>query len=397
MGYNFSPIKIATSSKRACFKCPSQVMVSDSSILVSGGSSNSKSIFASQTSQTSSLNTPHANIQKISGKSASLSTMNSGLVDTDVLSTSEIDGFKLLSDSNFNGVEVSNVNIISGTINGTSIGSIEPDVGYFTNLYGEDTHILGDLFVNNKIIFQNNPNIFMQNLGDTLQISTTGILSLSASAISNLNTSGPLTLYDKLYFKNQSVFFDQSNSGTLTLSTTGAINISCDDITTNEFLEQQWLSYKDFNFLCYSGLVSVKNNFTTDINNINNFYLHTNNLNSGQFYLTSDVSQIIRNQNGRGMKLTGIYVNYEILTDTLNNFTGKINKFTLSGLGLRDSITETSFSLSTSINVHYNYIPITSEYLDIHNYLNIELNIDKKILSDFKFYGIMLEFNKRFF
>ncbi len=396
--YNVSPVSFASSVKRACFKCPSSTFRSDSNILTSGGNSNSKSIFASQGSQASSLNTPKANIKKISGKSASLSTVNSGLVDTDVLSTSEIDGFKLLSDADFNGVEIKNINITSGMINNTSIGLVEPDEGHFTNLVSyDDLTVSGNLIVNNKIIFDNNPYVYMENQNNTLLISTTGTLSLSASSISNLNTSGPLYIYDKLYFKSNDVFFDQSNSGLLTLSTTGAINISSNDITTNEFLEQQWQSYNDFNFLNYQGTALIKINKELDGSNNNHFFLQSNNNNTGKFYLSSDITQIVRNQLNRGMKLTGIYINYQISGNDLNSIFCKINQYSINNLGIRTSNTITSFSLNTIINTYYTYNIISSSYLSLNNYLSVEIDIDKMITTNFKFYGVMLEFNKRFF
>lgn len=396
--YNVSPVSFASSVKRACFKCPSSTFRSDSNILTSGGNSNSKSIFASQGSQASSLNTPKANIKKISGKSASLSTVNSGLVDTDVLSTSEIDGFKLLSDANFNGVEIQNINIISGMINNTSIGLVEPDEGHFTNLISyDDLTVSGNLIVNNKIIFDNNPYVYMENQNNTLLISTTGTLSLSASSISNLNTSGPLYIYDKLYFKSNDVFFDQSNDGILTLSTTGSININSNNITTNEFLEQQWQSYNNFNFLNYQGTALIKINKEIDGSSNNHFFLQCNNNNSGKFYLSSDITQIVRNQLNRGMKLTGIYINYEVSGNSLNSISCKINQYSINNFGVRISNTLSSFSLNTNINKYYTYNIISSSYLSINNYLSIELDIDKTNTTNFKFYGIMLEFNKRFF
>ncbi len=400
--------------QKLCVKCPPTTQISNVGFL-GDGSSMGKSQFAFSNNTNESFNSSSASIKKLKGTSASLSTMNASTIDSDTISASEIEGFKLTGLADFNGFETTNMNIMSGIIDDTLIGGSIPNEGHFTNLTADkldlymgpnimanysnltgNITISGNLNLKNRLTFGND-NVYIQNVADVLHISTTGSIFLDSTAVINLSVSGVLNLPDGLYFGNPLISIKNVGNN-LNISTTGILNLNASDISIpTTFTEQYWKSYRDFIFYNTNNIIG-KISREIDISNNASYFIEVSNLQSGSFYLSSDITQTVRNISGRGLKLINIYVNYEILTANLTTCDLNINSCTISTItGIRTLTNIGNFSLNTSIGKYYSQIVVSSSFLSVYQNLMLEFNINKQLLSKFKFYGITMEFSKIYF
>lgn len=125
---------------------------------------------------------------------------------------------------------------------------------------------------------------------------------------------------------------------------------------------------------------------------------------SGTIIYAYDLNQHVRDISTKGLRLTGIYFWFDISGDSINSVNSTITKSTMNPLspGVPSlssvSVDNTTLNTNTSIGTYYTKVDVNStNYYNSHENLTVELEINKKINSVIKFYGMQLEFDKKYF
>ncbi len=125
---------------------------------------------------------------------------------------------------------------------------------------------------------------------------------------------------------------------------------------------------------------------------------------SGTIIYAYDLNQHVRDITTKGLKLTGVYFWFEISSDNVNSINSTITKSIMNplspGLPTLSAVTVNNSILNTNTNIgtYYTKVDVSStNYYNSHENLTIELAINKKTNSVIKFYGMQLEFDKKYF
>ena len=187
----------------------------------------------------------------------------------------------------------------------------------------------------------------------------------------------------------------------LVIGATSGIVFTSSDIDIPIVKEYRPVSYKDFDV---DGTICEVYSTRELVGGLPVWYWLTDTEESGTIYYAHDLSQNIRDNDAKGMKLTGVYYWFDIIGDSVNSVSSTITKSTMNpsvpGAPTLSAVTvdNTTLNTNTSIGTYYTKVDVTSsEYYNSHQNLTVEFAIDKKVNSVIKFYGIRLEFDKKYF
>lgn len=134
------------------------------------------------------------------------------------------------------------------------------------------------------------------------------------------------------------------------------------------------------------------------------WYWQTDTEASGNIIYAYDLNQHVRDITTKGLKLTGVYFWFDISGDAINSVSSTVTKSTINPLSpgppSLSSVTvdNSTLNTNTAIGTYYTKVDVTStNYYNSHENLTIELTINKKTNSIIKFYGMQLEFDKKYF
>lgn len=121
-----------------------------------------------------------------------------GTLSANTLNVTEIEGFTAIGDIDFTGQIMTNVNIDSGTIDGTIIGSSTPSDGYFVNLYADNVDLDGGNIDGTAIgITSPSTGIFSTLISNNIDLNggnidgtAIGVTSPSTGSFTTLDASG---------------------------------------------------------------------------------------------------------------------------------------------------------------------------------------------------------------
>lgn len=127
------PPSVTTKLKQVCVSC--EIPSSFSYVSQVGDSASSgKSALAQSANNSDTIETTNITTVNLTSQNITTDSINSGIASLYTLNVVEIRGFRLTGNTDMNGATMVNVNIASGTIDNTIIGSVTPVEGHFTNL-----------------------------------------------------------------------------------------------------------------------------------------------------------------------------------------------------------------------------------------------------------------------
>jgi hypothetical protein len=125
---------------------------------------------------------------------------------------------------------------------------------------------------------------------------------------------------------------------------------------------------------------------------------------SGNIIYAYDLNQHVRDITTKGLKLTGVYFWFDISGDAVNSVSSTVTKSTINPLSPGPpslsavTVDNSTLNTNTSVGTYYSRVGVDSiNYYNSHENLTIELTINKKTNSIIKFYGMQLEFDKKYF
>jgi hypothetical protein len=216
--------------------------------------------------------------------------------------------------------------------------------------------------------------------------------------LSGITTAINIASGTTINFGNHLLYQDTLTDDLIFGSTGQTIKFYADDIQFPEVVEQQWISYRDFDVIGTTGSVPASIPITErdEVSSIPyyswNFCVESN----GQFYIHYDITQGIRDAINKGFQLTSIFPSYSVETSDLVSIEARVFKYETSSGGKSGvELTVDNTNFETTIGTKYPQITVTSDYLSAHENVMIELVVHKNTNTVFKFNGITVEYYKK--
>lgn len=233
--------------------------------------------------------------------------------------------------------------------------------------------------------------------GDNILLSTTGSFNLEVEE--NIFIEGDTKLMfgttgNYIYSDLTDLILSSEND--IILGTSGGNIIFNGNIELPEYTNVSlWIDYKKFD---HDGSIWTS---TREVVSGNHYYYWYNNEQSTDItYINKDISHDLKGYLTKGFNLTRIYFSYEVLVTGLTSITATVVKKTINpttGVITFTSLTTNTSDLNakTTVNTHYGYVDISTTYLDEHESISVELEINKQTTSEIKFNGVNLVFNEK--
>jgi hypothetical protein len=278
-------------------------------------------------------------------------------------------------------------------------------------------------------ICETNGNLEITNSG------TTGSITLDTPDELLLNVTGSVNLLTDTTLEFGSTAFNiYSDNSDLILSSTGSVFVNSSCLAIGDLNTKICNIDDQMVFQGTSGIVFQSNNIDIPIvkeycrisykecdidgdsdvceviskrellSGLPHWYWETATEASGNIIYAYDLNQHVRDITTKGLKLTGVYFWFDISGDAVNSVSSTVTKSTINPLSPGPpslsavTVDNSSLNTNTAIGTYYTKVDVTStNYYNSHENLTIELTINKKTNSIIKFYGLQLEFDKKYF
>jgi hypothetical protein len=317
-------------------------------------------------------------------------------------------------------IEISSQNILLNALNSVKIpDSIPIEFGDFTDIKNDQNNLIlsaisGNIIfdtsclgLGNNFICKDNNGSLTIDVENSVKILNDKPIEFGSSGYSiySNNIDLILTSNGDIVFDTPCIRFDTTSicelNNQLILNGLSGILLNSENIEIPILKEYRHISYKEFDI---DGNICQVMSTREDVGGFPLWYWLTDQMESGTIYYAYDLSQNIRNNNLKGLKLTGIYFWFDILGDSINSVTSSVTKSIMNplspGIPILSGLTvnNTLLNTNTMIGNYYTKVDVTmNDYYNSHENLTIEFAINKKTNSIIKFYGMRLEFDKKMF